>query len=133
MDPAQRLERLDQALERLEDAGPEALILVEGIRDAEALSELGVHTPVRVYNQGRPMLEVAESLRGEKRVIVLFDWDRKGGQLTRLLKEQLGATHRLDFEIRRELAIVSLVKCVEDLPHARRTLLKRIAAVDEGV
>lgn len=125
MDPAERLARFERALEALIESAYEAPILVEGTRDAEALRELGVTGEIIVYNRGQSMAVLADRLRRLKRLIVMFDWDRKGGQLTHLLKDHLSGGRSLDLELRKEFASVSLVRCVEDLTHARRTLRKR--------
>jgi len=125
MDPAERLARLDRALELLTELSHAAPVIVEGHRDLEALRELGVDGEILVYNRGGSVIALADELRTRPFVVCLFDWDRKGGHLTRLLKQQLGGI-RLDLEVRREFATVSLVRCVEDLPHARAALERRI-------
>lgn len=126
MDPAERLRRLDAALAALADLADGIPILVEGLHDEAALRALGVSGEIAVYNRGESMPDFAERFRTRPRVVVLFDWDRKGGQLTQRLKEQLGGS-RLGLEIRKEFATVSLVRCVEDLPAARAALLRRLA------
>jgi 5S rRNA maturation endonuclease (ribonuclease M5) len=125
MDPQERLDRLERALALLAELSHAAPVLVEGAHDLEALRELGVDGEILVYNRGGRMTDLADRLRARPLVIVLFDWDRKGGHLTRLLKEQLGGV-RLDLDVRKELATVSLVRCVEDLPHAKAALERRL-------
>lgn len=127
MEPAERLERLERVLARLDEDSHGSPIVVEGLRDEAALRALGVTGEIMVYNRGGSVLDVADRLRGRRSVVLLLDWDRKGGQLTRLLRAQLEGVIRIDLEPRKELAYVSLVKCVEDLPHARRTLRARLA------
>lgn len=126
MEPEERLERLDQALGALDEASRRWPVLVEGLRDEVALRRLGVQGEILVYNRGSGMIALADRLRGREGVVVLFDWDRKGGQLTRLLKGQLAGSIRLELELRKELAQVSQVSCVEDLPSARRVLRQRL-------
>jgi 5S rRNA maturation endonuclease (ribonuclease M5) len=125
MDPEDRLRRLETALVELAEAARAAPVVVEGLSDAAALRSLGVEGEILVYNTGRSMPAFADAMRERPRLIVLFDWDRKGGHLTRLLREQLGQ-HKLDLRFRKEFAQVSLVKCVEDLPAARRDLRGRV-------
>ena len=126
MEPAERLERLDRAIEELAVASAFAPIVVEGQRDEAALRALGIEGEIFVYNRGGTMADVAELLRPRTLIVVLFDWDRKGGALTQRLKELLGGTTKLNLDLRRELATVSLVRCVEDLPAARRALQRRL-------
>lgn len=125
MDPQRRLERFERALEELVALNETTAVVVEGSRDAAALRELGVVGDILVYNEGHSMIEFCDRVRDRMTLICLFDWDRKGGQLTRLLQAQLGGIVKVDLERRKEFAYVSLVKCVEDLPHALRTLTKR--------
>lgn len=125
MDPEQRLERLQEALDQLIETNETSPVVVEGPRDEQALRELGLQGDILVYNQGRNMTDFADRLRGPRDVVVLFDWDRKGGQLARLLQQKLSGVVRMDLELRKEFARVSLVKCVEDLPSALRTLDRR--------
>lgn len=125
MDPEERLRRFEDVRARLIEDGGDVAVVVEGTRDAAALRELGVTGEVLVYNRGETMNAFADRLRTRGRLIVFFDWDRKGGQLARLLLQQLGGAVRLDLDLRKEFARVSLVKCVEDLPAAWRTLSRR--------
>lgn len=127
MDAEERLARLDAALESLREANRRAPAIVEGMRDAAALRELGFDGEIIVYNQEPGgVLDLADRLRTRPLVIVLFDWDRKGGQLTKTLRQNLAGSVKVEWEGRKELAIVSTVRCVEDLPHARRHLEKLV-------
>lgn len=127
MDSDERLERFQELLQELVEANEDAAVLVEGRRDQAALKELGLAGEILVYNQGETMADFAEGLRPRKQIIVLFDWDRKGGQLARLFQQKIAGGVRLDLEFRRRLARLSLVRCVEDLPSALRTIAKRAA------
>lgn len=129
MNAEERHERLQRCLEDLREANHDAPILVEGTRDVRALRELGLAGEIRVYNAGEPLHAVADRLvRAHRRLIVLFDWDRTGGHLVRRLQEHLAAQADLDLEFRKEFALVSQVKCVEDLPAAVRLWSRRAAA-----
>jgi len=127
VDAEERLARLDAALERLREANQHAPMIVEGMRDAAALRELGFDGEIIIYNQEPGgLLDLADRLRTRVLVILLFDWDRKGGQLTKTMRENLAGSVKVEWEGRKELAIVSTVRCVEDLPSARRHLAKLI-------
>ena len=125
MKPEERLERFQDLVAELVEANESSPVVVEGTRDAVALRSLGLQGEIIVYNRGTNMTNFADGLRRRRKVLVLFDWDQKGGQLTRLLREKTGDSLRLDLTLRKELARVSLVKCVEDLPHSARLLAKR--------
>lgn len=101
-------------------------VLVEGVRDEQALRRLGLEGEIIIYNAGRPLGEIADTLaRAHKRLIVLLDWDRTGGHLVKRFTEHLHAQLELDLSYRKEFAIVSQVKSVEDLPAAARLIEDR--------
>jgi 5S rRNA maturation endonuclease (ribonuclease M5) len=110
---------MERCIDELVDDNDATPVLVEGLRDERALRELGLRGEIQVYNSGKGMIETAHQLsHTHRRVIVLLDWDRKGGQLVRRLQEQLHAQVELDLDYRKEFALVSGVRSVEDLPSA---------------
>ena len=86
---------------------PRTLVVVEGERDRRSLARLRLTTGVRVLHQGQTFGEFAQQLSSSgDRVIVLTDWDAKGGRLARHLVEHLeGGPLVLDLEVRRRLGI----------------------------
>lgn len=57
-------------------------IVVEGQRDVASLRELGCRGEIHVLHNGLSLVALAEKLARETdRVILLTDWDRKGGIL----------------------------------------------------
>ena len=76
----ERLEKLEELileLQALSDEG--AIIVVEGKKDAESLRFLGIKGEIRFSTQ-QPLLEFTEALqRSGKEIILLTDWDKKGG------------------------------------------------------
>lgn len=89
-DPRQLLEDLDDVIDDLVEASKRGPVLVEGRRDAAALAKLGIVRNVEVLNNGRPLLERCEEMgRRGRPVTVLMDWDQKGNQLARRLREGL--------------------------------------------
>ena len=132
MDAKERHERFSVCIEALKLENEHTPVLVEGVRDEQALRRLGLEGEVIVYNAGRPLGELADHLaRMHKRLIVLLDWDRTGGHLTRRLTEHLHAQLELDLSYRKEFAIVSQVKSVEDLP-AAMSLIEDRAGTEPG-
>ncbi|MBU7038583.1 MAG: hypothetical protein HXS52_11685 [Theionarchaea archaeon] len=65
----------------------EAVILVEGERDCQALRKLGVEHPVE-KTSGRRIFDNLSFLKG-KNVILLLDFDRTGCRLFRILRTEL--------------------------------------------
>lgn len=129
MELEERLDRLGVCLEALRLENDHTPVLVEGVRDQRALRRLGLGGRILVYNAGRSLPAVADHLAREHgRIILLMDWDRTGGHLAKRLSEHLHGQVRLDLSYRRELAVVSQVRTVEDLPAALRHLQHRVHA-----
>jgi len=95
-------------------------VVVEGIKDVEALKRLGVSKNVTSMGKGRSIFTFCEDLaKRHKKVVILTDWDRKGGKLARALKEAFGANGvKVVEDIRTKLVILSKkeVKDIESLP-----------------
>jgi len=116
--PRTKEEVLEGIIEWVDDVNDEdgdAVILVEGIKDREALIAIGIKVRMIDLNKGMSMITFLEQLKNGhrpfedigpfSRVIVLTDWDRTGGRLASKLKE---ACRNLeldcDLERRRDLA-----------------------------
>jgi 5S rRNA maturation endonuclease (ribonuclease M5) len=73
------LEELVLELQELSDSG--AIIVVEGRKDMGSLRLLGINGEIRFATQ-QPLLEFTDLLsKSKKEVILLTDWDNKGGIL----------------------------------------------------
>lgn len=129
----ERLDRLEDLLERLRRANATTPILVEGARDREALKELGCQGQIVLAHDGEAMIDTADQLaREHQRVILLLDWDRTGGSIHHRVKEIL-ETHAVDcdVEFRRRLArlVTKETRAVEDLPMVLRHIRQRAGVV----
>lgn len=116
----ERLERIEDILERLSMDNANTPILVEGRRDREALERLGCRGRILLVNDGESLLATADRLGPRhERIILLPDWDRTGGSINRRMKEMLRA-HGVscDGSYRRELAHLATkgTRTVEGLP-----------------
>lgn len=116
----QRLEKLEELLERLSMDNANTPILVEGKRDRQALERLGCRGRIVLVNDGESLLGTADRLGPRhERIILLADWDRTGGTINRRMKEMLEA-HAVtcDGSYRRELAHLATkgTRTVEGLP-----------------
>ena len=106
----ERLEGLEKTLRELA-ADPRAVI-VEGKRDRNALSELGIMNVVTLERLG---LRIAETLT--KDAIVLTDFDLKGRQVAARLRELLnGEGLEAEMGYRREIKRYSGISSIEELP-----------------
>lgn len=119
-DPEETLEELTVILDELKERSHEEVVLVEGQKDRAALTVLGVDGEVWQVQGPNPIFSITERLATEgKPAIILTDWDRKGGQLARLLRDGLKANGvRYDDELRRKLVrLVKMeIKDIESLP-----------------
>lgn len=90
LEDIERLEQLDKILSDLrERADKGAVIIVEGRKDVESLSRLGLKGDIILASQ-QPLLELTETLsRKDKEIILLTDWDKKGGMIARKIIKYL--------------------------------------------
>lgn len=86
-------ERISQILECLaEEASKGILIVVEGKKDIDTLRTLGVEGKIiSAKSAGKSFLDVVSEVEKSKsrEVIVLFDFDRRGREWTKRLKQHL--------------------------------------------
>jgi len=118
--PKETLEDLDRLIEELRERPENSTLLVEGRKDRAALWLLGIEGEIMTIQNGKRIFQVAEGLAEEgKEAIILTDWDRKGGQFCRLLKNALRANGVIyDDTKRAKLVRLSKkdIKDVESLP-----------------
>ena len=113
-----RLEAVESILERLRKENKETPIIVEGKRDEESLRALGFTGEIIRINRGKSIVATCEGLAGRGKVILLFDWDRKGAELTRAFGDALRQEGiEYDTRMRSELAVLVKkdIKDVESL------------------
>lgn len=113
-------EELIIVIARLKEEGGRYPVIVEGRKDERALRAMGLSGTVLRLDTGKSVFNFCEGLRGEyDRVIILTDWDRRGGRLARALREGLMANGiSYDVELRKQIAFLvrKEVKDVEGLP-----------------
>lgn len=133
--PSERLEELEEVLAKLEDLSETAAVVVEGTKDVGALRRLGITKNVHHLNMGESVFNFCEGLsRKEATLVILTDWDRKGGMLARMLREACHANEvRANLDIRAKLVILSKkeIKDIESLPRFIERL--RIQAASPGL
>jgi len=101
------------------------LVLVEGLRDKEALERLGFTHVIALSGRTRRIREIFSGFGTDRPVYVLTDLDRRGEQLARIAKEELeGISIRADIDTRRELGLALNVKCFEDSERAYKELME---------
>ncbi|HJX04740.1 MAG TPA: toprim domain-containing protein [Thermoplasmata archaeon] len=120
------MEKVFQELDELSERWP---VIVEGARDVAALRKLGITKNVTPLNKGKPVFSFCEDLSKKAKVaVILTDWDRRGGQLARMLKDGLEANGvKVNDRVRTQIVILSKkeVKDMESMP----TFIDRLKAM----
>lgn len=123
----ERLELIQEVLEKLSLMATDHIILVEGPNDVRALNSIGIHGDMfRIQSDGGPIKAAEYVASSGKDAIVLTDWDIKGGRIAAEVSAQLSALGvRHDMTVRKELATLSkrYVKDVESLDSMMERLL----------
>lgn len=109
-----------EVLDELEAASEKVPVVVEGLKDVEALKRLGVRANVVSLGKGLAVFAFCEKLsRKHAAVVVMTDWDRKGGKLARMLKDAFEANDvKVDTDMRAKLVLLTKkdIKDIESLP-----------------
>lgn len=92
-----RLKEREEQIERIlkcltEESAKDTPIIVEGKNDTETLRTLGVQGKIiSAKTSGKSRLDVISEIEktGAREVILLLDFDRRGKELTKLLKQHL--------------------------------------------
>ena len=95
----------------------ESAVIVEGKRDSEALKKLGFTEKVLEFHRFGGLTKFADSVSGQKNLIILFDSDRKGKYLTRRVIEQLEHRTRIDLSYKKKLIQITRgkIRTIEEL------------------
>jgi len=128
-----KAEKLAQLLERLQaEAAKNALIVVEGLNDIEALSELSIQgNIISVKTAGKSFLDILTEIeeKNTSEAILLLDFDRRGKELTKRLKQRLEEKRikvNVNFWNKLHALVGHNIKDIEGLPAYMETLKKRI-------
>ncbi len=119
LEDMERLESIEEIileLQALADTG--AIIVVEGRRDVASLRSLGINGEIRLASQ-QPLLEFTEKLsKSGKKIIVLTDWDKRGGMMARKIIDNLqfyGIVPNTDIRSRIGILVRKSIKDIESL------------------
>lgn len=119
MDDQERLDAIREQLDELSSLSGTHIILVEGLKDVASLRHVGVEGEFYCVQSGGGPVKAAEHVwHSGKQAVIMTDWDRRGGSLARMLRENLSALDvRYDDRIRGELAFLCrpYIKDVESI------------------
>lgn len=115
------LKRLLITVEELQNSAEQGIpIIIEGMKDEEALKVLGIKGNfIKVSGSPLKLFEVAEIAAESPKVIILTDFDGKGSELAKRLSEDIQrlGSHP-DLNIRRKIMGITrrYIKDIESLP-----------------
>ena len=117
MDYKKSLEEFKKALKELQEENIVVPIIVEGERDVEALKRLGISGKIITVNSGINLIDFCDKIAREfKKVIILTDWDRKGGFLCSTIRRNLEGRVSCNIHFREVFAKYTMIKTVEGIP-----------------
>jgi 5S rRNA maturation endonuclease (ribonuclease M5) len=119
----ERLEKIQQIISKLaETAAKGKPVMVEGRKDAQALTELGITATVLTLKTGGKSffdaIQQIEELQPTE-VILLLDYDRRGKEGTKRLQrelERLKIKANVRFWLELRALVGHEVQCIESLP-----------------
>lgn len=127
MDPKQTLEELEEALSDLREENETTPIIVEGEKDIAALRTLEVTGEVIRFNRGQSVSDFCDAIvHKHRKIILLTDWDRRGGRLCLQLKKNLENRIEIDVSYRSVFAKRCPCRTVEGMPTWLATLRKKV-------
>jgi len=108
---------IEKILLELIDENKKTPILVEGEKDIQALQKLGVKGLIISVNSGISLIDFCDKIADKyNEIIVLTDWDKKGGYLCHTIIKNLEGRVKCNTYYREILAKNSMIRTVEGLP-----------------
>ncbi len=85
----------------------DSVVVVEGKRDSIALKKLGYSGKVLEFHKFGGMIDFADSVSKYKRLIILFDRDKKGRTLTGKTIQLLQRRTKVDLSFKKKLRVIT--------------------------
>jgi 5S rRNA maturation endonuclease (ribonuclease M5) len=126
MDYKKSLEDLEKALSNLQDENKKIPIVVEGEKDIEALRKLDINGTIISVNTGVSLTDFCDKLADKyKDLIILTDWDRRGGYLCHTIRKNLEGRVNCNIYYRGIFAKNSIIRTIEGLPSWIETMKEK--------
>ena len=127
MNDEKTLEELEDALSDLREENKTVAIIVEGDKDVAALRKLELPGEIISFNRGESVSDFCDSIaRNYRSVILLTDWDWRGGRLCQQLKKNLENRVKINIRFRQMFAKRCPCRTVEGMPSWISTLRKKV-------
>jgi 5S rRNA maturation endonuclease (ribonuclease M5) len=125
VDYEKSLDELEKVLQDLREDNKTIPIIVEGEKDKEALRKLDITGKIIRFNVGMSISNFCDMIAREyKSLILLTDWDRKGGYLCTMIRKNLESRVMCNITYRERFAKRSTIRTIEGLPAWINTLKK---------
>lgn len=132
MDYEKSIENIKKILEELKEECNSKPIIVEGERDVKALLKLGFKCKIITANKGVSLTDFCDMIaRKYDEIIILTDWDKKGGYLCSTIRKNLQGRVKCNIYYRKILAQNSTTKKIEGIPSWIETTKKHIEKIDK--
>jgi len=116
MNVDESLEEVEKALFELKELNRTIPIIVEGKKDKKTLQKFGLKGNIIIFNRGSSLTDFCDNIASKySEVIILTDWDRRGGALCRRMRELLKGRVKYNVEFRGQLGKNAMVRTVEGL------------------
>jgi len=127
MDVKKSIEKLEEALLELAEENKTVPIIVEGDKDIDALRKFDVNGKIFSINLGVSLTDFCDMIAMNcEEVILLTDWDRKGGYLCHTIRKNLEGRVNCNTRYRELFAKNSMIRTVEGLPSWIKTMKDKI-------
>lgn len=127
MDYKKSLEDLEKALTELREDNKEIPIIVEGEKDIDALHKLDINGIIISVNIGVSLTDFCDQIASKfKEIIILTDWDRRGGYLCHTIRKNLDGRVECNLHYREIFAKNSMIRTLEGLPSWIETIKDKL-------
>jgi len=126
MDCNRSLEDVQKALSELIEENKSIPIVVEGEKDVDALRRLGLTGEIITLNLGITLIDFCDKIAEKyNEIIILTDWDRKGGFLYHTVERNLEGRVKVNARYREVFSKNMMSRTLEGLPSWIDTMIKK--------
>jgi 5S rRNA maturation endonuclease (ribonuclease M5) len=116
MDYKKNFQELEKGLFELIEENKKVPIVVEGDKDVFSLRKLGIIGEIITINSGFSIIDFCDKIANKyKEIILLTDWDRKGGYICHTIERNLEGRVKCNLYYRELFATKAMTKTVEGL------------------
>jgi 5S rRNA maturation endonuclease (ribonuclease M5) len=116
MDYKKNFQEIEKGLFELIEENKKVPIVVEGDKDVFSLRKLGIIGEIITVNSGFSIIDFCDIIANKyKEIILLTDWDRKGGYICHTIERNLEGRVKCNLYYRELFATKAMTKTVEGL------------------